>query len=124
MMYGDKHRCLNSTMKAMEEYQQLPNNTVQVYTSHLKANWRRAGWNLITQEVVPYDMAWAGLQHPLKTKVRPWISSGKDRFDTLDQLFNYVAVSEFKLVDKKPGGQQQQRQTEESQKGGNKKCIF
>jgi len=28
-------------------------------------------------EVVLYDMAWAGLRHALKMKVRPWISTGK-----------------------------------------------
>jgi len=48
-------------------------------------------------------MAWAGLRHALKTKVRPWIPSGKERFDTLDQLFDCAAASEFKPDDKKPG---------------------
>jgi len=61
----------------------------------------------------------------LKTKVRPWISSGKDRFDTLDQLFDCAAALEFKPDDKKPGGQQQQqRQVGETQKGGEKKRNF
>jgi hypothetical protein len=40
------------------------------------------------------------------TKVRPWISSGKDRFDTLNQLFICEAALEFKPDYKKPGGQQ------------------
>jgi hypothetical protein len=124
-MYGDKDRRLNSATKAMQEYQQLPNESVRIYANRLKANWRRAGWSLITHEVVLYDMAWAGLRHALKTKVRPWISSGKDRFDTLDQLFDCAAASEFKPDDKKPGGQQQQqRQAGESQKGGDKKRNF
>jgi len=123
-MYGDKDRCLNSTTKAMQEYQQLPNEAVQVYANRLKANWRSAGWNLILHEVVLYDMARAGLRLLLKLNDRPWISSGKDRFDTLDQLFDCAAASEFKPDDKKPGGQQQQRQTGESQKGGNKKRNF
>jgi len=69
-------------------------------------------------------MPWAGLRHALKTKVRPWISTVKDRFDTLDQLFDCTAASEFKLDDKKPGGHQQQSQAGESQKGGNKKHNF
>jgi hypothetical protein len=70
-------------------------------------------------------MAWAGLRHTLKTKVRPCISSGNDRFDTLDQLFYCVAASDFTPDDEKPGGQQQQqRQAGESQKGGNKKRNF
>jgi len=67
-------------------------------------------------------MAWAGLRQALKTKARPWISSGNDRFNTLDQLFDCAAASEFKPDNKKPAGQQQQhRQTGESQKGGDKK---
>jgi hypothetical protein len=75
-------------------------------------------------EVVLYDMAWAGLRHPLMTKFRPWISSGKDRFDTLDQLFDCAAALQFEPADKKPGWQQQQRQAGESQKGGDKKRNF
>jgi hypothetical protein len=104
----------------MQEYEQLPNESVRVYANRLKANWRIAGWNLIVYEVVP----WAGLRHTLKTKVRPWISTGKDRFDTLDQLFDYAAASEFKPDDKKPGGQQQQTQSGESQRGSDKKRKF
>jgi hypothetical protein len=70
-------------------------------------------------------MAWAGLRHGIKTKVRSLISSGKDRIDTLDQLFDCAAASDFKPDDKQPGGQQQQeRQTGESQTGGDKKRNF
>jgi hypothetical protein len=69
-------------------------------------------------------MAWVCLRHALKTKIRPWISSGKDRFDTLDQLFDCAAASEFNPDDKLPGGQQQQRQAGESQKGRDKKRKF
>jgi hypothetical protein len=124
-MYGDKDRHHNSATKAMHEYQQLPNESVRTYANRLQANWRGAGWSLITHEVVLYDMAWVGLWHTRKKKVRPWISSGKDRFDTLDQLFHCVAASEFKPDEKKPTGQQlQQRQAGESQKGGYKKRIF
>jgi hypothetical protein len=124
-MYGDKDRCLHSATKAMQEYEQLPNKSFQVYANHLKPNWRVASWNIITHKVILYHMAWAGLRHALKTKVRPWISTGKDRFDTLDQLFDCVAPSEFKSDDLKPRGQQQQqRQAGESQKGGEKKHNF
>jgi hypothetical protein len=108
----------------MQEDQQLPNKVVRVYANHLKVNWRRAGWNLITHELVQYDMAWAGLRHALKMKVRPLISGSKDRFDTLDQLLESAAASEFKPNDKKPGGQQHQRQTQEFEKGGDKKHNF
>jgi len=108
----------------MQKYEQLPNEAVRVYANRLTANWRRAGWNLITQEVVLYDMAPTVLWYPLKRKVRPWIYSGRDRFDTLDQLFDCAVALEFKLDDKKPGGQQQQRHTGESQNGGNKKRNF
>jgi hypothetical protein len=66
-------------------------------------------------------MAWAGLPHPLETKVTPWICSGKDRFDTLNQLFDWAVAWEFKPVDKKPGEQQQQqRQAVEPQTDGDK----
>jgi len=105
-MYGDKDRRLNSAMKAMQEYQQLSNESVRVYANRMKANWRRAGWNLITHNVVLYDMAWPGLRHALETKVRPWIPKDKDRCETLDELFNCAAASESKPEEKKPGGQQ------------------
>ena len=51
-MYRDRDRHPNSATKAMQEYHQLPNESVQVYANRLKANWRRAGWNLIMHEVV------------------------------------------------------------------------
>jgi hypothetical protein len=109
----------------MQEYQQLPNESVRIYANRLKSNWRTPGCSLIPEEVVLYDMAWAGVQHALKTKVRPWISRGKDRFDTLNQHFNCAVASEFKPDVKMPRGpQQQQRQAWESQKGGDKKCNF
>jgi len=69
-------------------------------------------------------MACTGLRHKLTTQVRPWISTGKERFGTPDQLSNCGAASEFKLDDKTPGGQQHQRQTGVSQKGGDKKRNF
>jgi len=103
-MYRDKDTRLNSATKAMQEYQQLPNESVRVYVNCLKGNARRASIDLIIHELVLYDMAGAGLQHALKTKVRPWISTSKDRFDTLDQLFDCAAALEFNPDDKKPGG--------------------
>ena len=56
----------------------------------------------MTQRVVLYNMASAGQRHTLKTRVRPWISRGKDRFDTPDQLFDCAAASECKPDDKDP----------------------
>jgi hypothetical protein len=124
-MYGDKDRRLNSATKVMLEYEQLPNESVRVYANRLITNCWRAGWNLIMHEVVLYNMAWAGLRHALKIKLRPWISSGKDRFDTLDQLFDSAAASEFKPDDKTPRGQQQQQShVGEPQKCGEKKRNF
>jgi hypothetical protein len=108
-MYRDKDGCLNLATKAMPEYQQLPNESVRIYPNRLKAKWRKAGWSLIPYEVVLYDMACVGVRHAIKMKVRPWISSGKDRFNTLDQLFNCAAASQFKPDDKKPGRQQQRQ---------------
>ena len=124
-MYGDNDRHPNSATKAMQAYQQSPNESVGIYANRLKANWRTAGWSVIMHEVVLYDMACPGPWHALRMKVKPWISSGKDRFDTLDQLFDCATASEFKLDDKKSGGQQQQqRQAGESQKRGDKKRNF
>jgi hypothetical protein len=73
--------------------------------------------------MVQDDMAWAGLRHALKTQVRPWIFSRKDRSNILDQLLDCAAASEFKPDDTTPGGEQQyqQRQAGQSQKGGDKK---
>jgi hypothetical protein len=124
-MYGDNDRHLDSATKAMQEYHQLRNESVRIYANCLKANWRRVGWSLITHEVVLYDMAWVGLPHALKNNGRPWISSGKDKFDTLDKLFSWAAPSESTPDDKKPGGQHElQTQAGESHKGGNKKHNF
>jgi hypothetical protein len=109
----------------MQEYQQIRNESVRINANRLKSNWRRAGWSLITYKVVLYNTAWAGLRHALKTKVRPGISSGKDRFDTVDQLFGCAVASQFKPDDKKPGRQQQQQtQAGEYLKGSDKKCNF
>ena len=69
-------------------------------------------------------MALEGLHHTLKTKVRSWISSRKDRFDTLEQLFNCAVASQVKPDNKTPWGQHLQWLAWESQKGGNKKCNF
>jgi len=108
-MNGDTDRSVNSAAKAIQEYQQLPNESVQIYTNRLKANWRTAGRNLISQKVFLYDMAWAGLLHVLKTKGRPSISSGKIIFDKLNPLLDCAAASVFKPDEKTPGAQQQQQ---------------
>jgi len=72
----------------------------------------------------PIQHGMGGLRHALKMKVRPSISSRKDRLDTFNQLFDCTAASEFKPDDKKPGGQHQNRQAGESQKGSDKKRDF
>jgi len=69
-------------------------------------------------------MGWVGLRHAHKTKVRPWIPSGKGKLNTLDELFDCAAASEFKLDYKTPGGQHHQTQAGESHKGGGKKRNF
>jgi len=51
-------------------------------------------------------MAWAGLRDALITKDTLWISSGKDNFDIVDQLFDYLVALELLLDDNKPMGQQ------------------
>jgi hypothetical protein len=71
------------------------------------------------------DLALAGLHHALQMKVRPWISSGKELFTTLDQRFDCAAASKFKLDDKNCRGQNENpKQAGESQKGSDQKCNF
>ena len=123
-MYGDKDRPLNPATKDMREYQQLPNESVRGYANCLNNNWRRAGRSMVMDEVVVNDMGLVGLRHALKTKVGPWISSGNDRFNTLDRLFDCAAASQFKLDHKQPGGQQPQRQAGENRIGGDTKHNF
>jgi hypothetical protein len=101
-MYKDNDSCLNSATKSMLEYQLLPNQSVRIYANCLKGNWRRAGGNLITHEVIVCDIAWVGLPHTLKMKVSPWISSSNDRFNTIDQLFDCAAASVFQPDIKMP----------------------
>jgi len=90
----------------------------------VKAIWKRAGRNLMMGEVVQCDLGWAGLPHAHRTKVRLWISSGKDKFDSFDQLFDFAAAVQFKPHQTQSGSQQQQGQAEETLKGGDKKCKF
>jgi hypothetical protein len=125
-MYGDKDRPLNSAMKAMQEYQQISNESVRVYADQMKANWRRAGWNQIMHDVVLYNMAWSGLRHAVKTKVRAWIQKDNDLSERLDELFDCAAALESKPEEKQRGGQQQQQQRhpDESHMGGIKKREF
>jgi len=106
-MYGDIDWRLNSAIKTMQAYWQLPNKSVRRYANSFKANRRRADWNLIMHEVFLYNMAWAGRWQVLKTKVGPWISSGKHTVDKQDQLFHCGAASEFKPDDNKPYREQQ-----------------
>lgn len=53
-------------------------------------------------------------------KVRHWISSVKDRLDTLNQLFKCAAASVFQPDHNKREGQPKQRQKGDSQKDGEK----
>jgi hypothetical protein len=66
--------------------------------------------------MILYDMAWAGLWLSLDTNLIPWISSSKDRFNKIDQLFDRVAALQFKSHDKKPGRQHLERQAGVSQR--------
>jgi len=93
----------------MQEYEQLPNKSVRIYPNRLKVHLRRVSWSLITQELVLYNLVSAELRHALKTQVRHWISSGKNRFNRLDQRFDCATGSEYKPDDKEPGGHQQQQ---------------
>jgi hypothetical protein len=95
-----------------------------MYTQRLKANWRRAGSNLIMHIVVPYNIAWVGLQLQLQMKVRCWISGSNDSFDTLNQFFNYATSSKVKPDDNNPSGHHQERKSGEIQNGGDMKSNY
>jgi len=84
----------------------------------------RAGWTQITCKVVLYDLALAGLRHALQMIITPWISTGNNKSEKVDQLLDCAGSSQFKPNDKMPGGQYQKRQAGEFQKGGDKKHNF
>ena len=109
-VYGDKDRRRVAVITLMQEYIQLPQESVRAYANRVKANWRQAGWNLQKHEEVLCDIAWAGLRNSLKNKVGP-MTPACGRLDTLDEFFDKAAASEVTHVEnKKPQQQQQQQQ--------------
>jgi len=101
MMRGSDH--------ADAGYIQHPEESVSAYANRLKANWRKAGWNLQKHEEVLYDIAWAGLRNSLKHNVGP-MTSACGRCDTLDKFFDKAAASEVTHVEYMNTQQQQQQQ--------------
>jgi len=113
---GDKDRRRVAVITLMQQYIQLPQESVRAYVNRVKANWRQAGWNLQRHEEVLYDIAWAGLRNSLKNKVGP-MTPACSRFDSLDKLFHKAAASEVTHVEnKKPQLQQQPQQQQQQQK--------
>jgi len=124
-VYGHEDRRRMAVITLMQEYIQLPQESVRAYANRVKANWRQAGWNLPKHDEVLYDIAWVGLHDPLKNKVG-LMTPTCGRFDNLDEFFDKAAASEVTHVEtKKPQQQQQQQQqrqqkqpTDSSSKGG------
>jgi len=96
-VYGDMNRRCVAVITVMQQYIQLPQESVRVYVNSLKANWRQAGWNLQKHEEVLYHIAWAGLRNSLKNKVG-LMTTACSRFDTLDHFFNTATASEVTHV--------------------------
>ena len=113
-VYGDKaRRCVCvAEITLIQEYIQLPQESVRAYANRLKANWRQAGWNQQKHEEVLYYIAWAGLCNSHKNKVEPMIP-GCGRFNTLAKFFDKSAASEVTLVENKKLKQQQQQQQQQ-----------
>ena len=49
-VYGDKDQHCVAVSTLMQEYIQLPQESVRAYANRVKANWRPAGWNLQKHE--------------------------------------------------------------------------
>jgi len=99
-VYGDNDQRRVAVITLMQEYIQLPQESVTVYANRVKANWRQGGWNLQKHEEVLYDIACAGPHNSLKNKVGP-MTPACCRFDSLDELFHKAAASEVPDVENK-----------------------
>jgi len=114
-VYGDKHRRRVAVITVMQEYIQLPQDSVRAYANCVKANWRQAGWNLQKHEEVLYNIAWAGLRNSLTNKVGP-MKPACGRCDTLDEFFDKAAAFEVSHVDNMMPQQQHQQQLQQQQR--------
>jgi len=114
-VYGDKHRRRVAVITVMQEYIQLPQESVRAYANCVKANWRQAGWNLQKHEEVLYNIAWAGLHNSLTNKVGP-MKPACGRCDTLDEFFDQAAALEVSHVENMKPQQQHQQQLQQQQK--------
>jgi len=114
--YGDKDEHRMAVITLMEEYIQLPQESVGAYANHVKVNWRQAGWNRQKQKEVLYDIAWAGLCNCLKKSVG-LMTLTCGRFDTLHDFFDKATASDVMYVGIKMP-QQQHQLTDSSTNGG------
>jgi hypothetical protein len=111
-------------------YIQLPQESVEAYANHLKAQCRQAGCNLQKHEEVQYDIAWPGHSNFVKNNVGP-MTPACGRFNILDESFHHPMGSEVTHVDNmKPQQQQQwqqqqqrQREPTDSSSTGGKQCY-
>jgi len=114
-VYGDKNWRRVAVITLMQEYIQLPQESVRAYANRVNVKWWQAGWNLQKHKEVLYDIAWAGLRNSLKNKVG-LMTPACGRFDTLDEFFDEAAASEVTHVENKMLQQQQQQQQHHQQK--------
>jgi hypothetical protein len=105
---GDQNRRRVAVMMMMQEYIQLPQQSIRAYANRVKVNWRQAEWNLKKHDEVLYDIAWVGLRNTVMNKVGP-MTAACGRFDCLDEFFDQTAASEVTHVEpEKPHQQQKQ----------------
>jgi len=99
-VYGDKVQRRVVVITLMQEYIQLPEESVRAYVNRVNVIWRQAEWNLGKHEEVLYDIAWAGLHKSLKNIVRPMMPAC-GRSDSLDKFFDKAVASEVTRVENK-----------------------
>jgi hypothetical protein len=104
-----------AVMMMMQEYIQLPQQSIRAYANRVKANWRQAEWNLKKHDEVLYEIAWVGLRNTVMNKGGP-MTAACGRFDSLDEFFDQTAASQVTHVEPKKPHQQQKQQLQQRQK--------
>ena len=99
----------------MQEYIQLPQESVRAYANRVKANWRQARCNLQMHEDVLYDTACAGLHKSLMNTV-VLMTPSHGRFHSLEEFFDKAVASEVTHVDNNNPQPQQQQEQQQRQK--------
>jgi len=106
---GDQDRHCVAVIRPMQEYIQLPAESVRSYENHLNANWKQVGRNLPKHEEGFNDVGWAVLCNTFKNTVGP-MKPACCKLHTLNEFFDNAVASEVTHVDNKQPQQQPQQQ--------------